>query len=72
MLKFLLIVREEKFNGRKDEWRGERERERDRERKIPAIRQFLSHILQVCVAHVVDAEDEAMLVLRDAFSDILE
>lgn len=44
---------------------GERE-------ELPAVRHLLSHFLQVCVAHVVNAKDEAVLVLRDAFSDILE
>lgn len=39
---------------------------------IPAVVQLLSDVLQVVVAHVIDAEDEAVLVLGDAFSDVLE
>lgn len=39
---------------------------------IPAVVQLLSDILQVVVAHVIDAEDEAVLVVGDAFSDVLK
>lgn len=37
---------------------------------IPAVSQMGSHILQVVVPHVVDAEDVEVGVLRDAFLDV--
>ncbi len=37
---------------------------------IPAVSQMGSHILQVVVAHVVNAEDVEVGVLRDAFLDV--
>lgn len=39
---------------------------------LPAVVQVVSNLLQVAVAHVVDVEDEAVLELGDAFSDVLE
>lgn len=42
-------------------------------KNVPAItRQLPSHILEVVVAHVVDAKDKEVLVLRDTFSDVGE
>lgn len=37
---------------------------------VPAIGELGAHILQICVAHVVDAEYEQMLVFLDAFPDV--
>jgi len=37
---------------------------------IPAVSQMGSYILQVVVAHVVDAEDVEVGILRDAFLDV--
>ena len=36
----------------------------------PAVGQLPAHVLEVVVAHVVDAKDEAVLVLRDALADV--
>lgn len=51
-------------------WR--REKQDRQEDNIPAVVQLLSDILQVVVAHVIDAEDEAVLVVGDGFPDVLE
>lgn len=39
---------------------------------LPAVTQLLAHVLEVVVAHVVDAEDEAVLVLRHAVAYVGE
>jgi hypothetical protein len=37
---------------------------------IPAVAQLAAYVLEVVVAHVVDAEDEAVLVFRDRLADV--
>lgn len=39
---------------------------------VPAIREFSSHIFEVVIPHIVDIEDEALLVLGDAIPYVLE
>ena len=39
---------------------------------LPAIRQFIPDLLQVGIPHVADVKDEAVLVVGDAFADVLE
>ncbi len=39
---------------------------------LPRVTQFTSDVLEVVVPHVVDAEDEAVLILRDGGSDVFE
>lgn len=36
----------------------------------PAVSKLGANILQVCVAHVIDREDEQVVVLVHAFSDV--
>jgi hypothetical protein len=38
----------------------------------PAVTQLITHILQIGIPHVVNGEDEAVLVLIKTFSDIGE
>lgn len=38
----------------------------------PAVGKLAADILQVVITHVVDAEDEAVLVLGDGIADVLE
>lgn len=38
----------------------------------PAVGQLPANVFEVVVAHVVDAKDEAVLVLRDALADVGE
>lgn len=40
--------------------------------ELPAVGQLVADFLEVVVAHVVDAEGEAVLVLRDALADVGE
>lgn len=58
-----------KQRGSLKNWRMQTPDTRDRE-NVPAVSQMGSHILQVVVAHVVDAEDVEVGVLRDAFLDV--
>ena len=55
---------------------GEKEREKDGcehgWQDLPTVVELMPDILQVVVPHVVDAEDEAVLVLRDSGADVLE
>jgi hypothetical protein len=39
---------------------------------LPAVFELVADVLEVRVAHVVDAEDEAVLVLRHALADVLK
>lgn len=39
---------------------------------VPAVGKLAAHVLEVVVAHVVDAKDDAVLVLGDAIADVLE
>lgn len=41
-------------------------------RRVPAITQLIAHILQVRISHIVHREDEAVLVLVEAFPDVRE
>ena len=42
-----------------------------KETHLPAIlSKFGAHILQICVAHVIDREDEQVLITFDTFTDI--
>lgn len=38
----------------------------------PAVRELGAHVLQVRVAHVVDGEDEEVVIFLDAFADVGE
>lgn len=49
-----------------DRWQG------GKEANAPAVGKLRAHILQVCVAHVVDGKEEQVLVLLDAFADVCE
>jgi hypothetical protein len=40
--------------------------------ELPAIRKLTTNVLEVVVSHVVNAKDEAVLVLGDRVADILE
>lgn len=40
--------------------------------KLPAVVQLVAHVFQVAIAHVVDAEYEAVLVLGHGIADVLE
>lgn len=39
---------------------------------VPRVGEFFPHLLDVCVAHVLDADDEDMLVVGDGLPDGLE
>ncbi len=54
-------------------WRvGRGEEERGGGKDIPAVLELVAHVLEVVIAHVVDAKHEAVLVLRYALADVLE
>jgi hypothetical protein len=36
----------------------------------PAIAQFIAHIFQIRISHILNGEDEALLVLIQAFSNV--
>ena len=44
------------------------------ERKVdkPAVPELGPHVLEICISHVLDAEDEAVLVLVGALADRAE
>lgn len=50
------------YEGRKEEGRG----------GVPAVGELTADVLEVVVAHVVDVEDDAVLVLGDLLADVLE
>lgn len=45
---------------------------RNFDRGLPAVRQLAADVLEVVVAHVVDAKDEAVLVLGDGIANVLK
>lgn len=49
-----------------------RQRGADEGLDLPTVGQLMTDLLEVAVSHVVDAEDEAVLVLGNGIANILE